>query len=54
MLEVMRKYCILQWTPSSWDIRKPWWYWSYLCNQKGKAAFNNDDPEDNVSDFMKC
>lgn len=54
MLEVIRKYSILQWTPSSWDIRKPWWYWTYTCDERGKSAFNENDSEDNISDFMKC
>ncbi|CAD8103233.1 unnamed protein product [Paramecium sonneborni] len=54
MLEVIRKYGTLQWTPPSWDVRKPWWYFSYSCNPKGKESFNNDDPDDSTSDFMKC
>ena len=54
MFEVVRKYAILQWTPSSWDIRKPWWFYGYSCDARGKGTFNEVDPYDNISDFMKC
>ncbi|CAD8106073.1 unnamed protein product [Paramecium sonneborni] len=54
MLEVIRKYGTLQWTPPSWDVRKSWWYFKYTCDPKGKESFNYDDPNDSTSDFMKC
>ena len=54
MIEVLRKYTLILWTPISWDIRKPWLFYSYSCNAEGKSSFNNEDPTDATSDFMKC